>query len=117
MSRAGGFPRATCRSSIVKNWSTRDDLQSLARWESLFGPGFCGLFVFAYDVLGDRAPLPAEELFECRGGVYGFVAVPLAEYASHARPISPRWDTWAMPSSQFRRFARPLALLLSGDVK
>jgi hypothetical protein len=56
-------------------------------------------FVFAYDVLGDRAPLPAEELFACRGNVYGFIAVPLSDYAAHAHPISPRWNTWAMPSA------------------
>ena len=47
-----------------KNWSTCDDLRSLGQWETLFGANFRGLFVFAYHVLGDRAPLPAEQLFE-----------------------------------------------------
>ena len=65
--------------------------------------------------LGDRAPLPAEELFECRGSLYGFMAVPLSDYAAHAHPISPRWDTWAMPAGDFRRLARPLAELLGLD--
>ncbi len=62
-----------------KNWSTRDDLVSLSRWESLFGSQFGGLFVFAYNVVGDRAPLPAESLFEFRGGLYGFVGIRLHE--------------------------------------
>jgi hypothetical protein len=106
------FPSGDVQKQYWKNWSTRDDLRSLAQWEELFGPGFRGLFVFAYDVLGDRSPLPAEELFQCRGSCYGFVAVPLGDYAAHARPISPRWDTWAMPAAEFRRFARPLAELL-----
>jgi hypothetical protein len=88
-------------------------LRSLAQWEELFGPSFRGLFVFAYDVLGDRAPLPAEELFQFRQSLYGFIAVPLADYARHAHPISPKWDTWAMPAGDFRRFARPLAELLA----
>jgi hypothetical protein len=101
-----------CEKSYWKNWSTRDDLRSLAQWETLFGASFRGLFVFAYDVLGDRAPLPAEELFEFRGNLYGFIAVPLLDYAGHARPISPRWDTWAMPAAEFRKFARPLTELL-----
>src|SRR4029079_9974287 len=70
-----------------KNWSTRDDLVSLACWEKLFGERFQGLFVFAYDVLGDRSPLPAEQLFEYRGGLYGFVAIRLAQYVAHARQI------------------------------
>jgi hypothetical protein len=106
------FPSGDIQKQYWKNWSTRDDLQSLARWETLFGDSFRGLFVFAYDVLGDRAPLPAEELFEFRGSLYGFVAVPLADYAGHARPISPKWDTWAMPAAAFRKFARPLTDLL-----
>lgn len=92
-----------------KNWSTRDDLVSLAHWEALFGQSFQGLFVFAYHVRGSLAPLPAEELFTFRERVYGFVAVTRDEYAAHARPISPRWDTWAMPVRSFRRLARPAA--------
>jgi hypothetical protein len=106
------FPSGDVQKQYWKNWSTRDDLRSLAQWERLFGASFRGLFVFAYDVLGDRAPLRAEELFCFRGSLYGFVAVPLADYASHAHPISPKWDTWAMPAGDFRRFARPLAELL-----
>jgi hypothetical protein len=106
------FPSGDIQKQYWKNWSTRDDLQSLAQWERLFGDSFRGLFVFAYQVLGDRAPLPAEELFACRGSRYGFVAVTLSDYAARARPISPRWDTWALPAADFRRFARPLTELL-----
>ncbi len=106
------FPSGDVHKQYWKNWSTRDDLRSLAQWEELFGEGFRGLFVFAYDVLGRRSPLAAEELFDYRGNLYGFVAVTLADYAGHARPISPRWDTWAMPADDFRRFARPLTELL-----
>jgi hypothetical protein len=107
------FPSGDVQKQYWKNWSTRDDLRSLAQWEELFGANFHAMFVFAYDVLGDRSPLPAGELFQCRGGVYGFIAVPLADYAAHARPISPRWDTWAMPAGDFRRFARPITDLLT----
>jgi len=106
------FPSGDDQKQYWKNWSTRDDLQSLAQWEQLFGANFRALFVFAYDVLGDRAPLPEEEMFEFRGSLYGFVAVPLGDYATHAHLISPRWDTLAMPTADFRRMARPLAELL-----
>ncbi|MFZ5833115.1 MAG: HYExAFE family protein [Planctomycetota bacterium] len=91
-----------------KNWSTRDDLWSLARWEQLFGDAFRGLLVFAYDVLGARAPVAADRLFQFRDNLYGFVGVPLADYASHARPISTAWDTVAMGARDFRRLARPM---------
>jgi hypothetical protein len=109
------FPSGDIQKQYWKNWSTRDDLRSLAQWEELFGSRFRGLFVFAYDVLGDRAPLPAAELFPYRGSWYGFVGVTLADYAGHAHPISPRWDTWAMRADDFRRLAQPLTRLLSRD--
>jgi hypothetical protein len=96
-----------------KNWSTRDDLRSLAAWKRLFGGGFQGLLVFAYDVLGDRAPLPAEQLFTHRGALYGFLAVRLEDYAFHARPISLAWDTVAMPTARFRQLAVPIETLFA----
>jgi hypothetical protein len=95
-----------------KNWSTRDDLTSLSRWEKLFGERFAALFVFAYNIHGDRAPLAREQLFEYQGALYGFVAIRLEYYATYARQISPRWDTVAMPVEQFRRFAQPVETLL-----
>jgi hypothetical protein len=106
------FPSGDIQKQYWKNWSTRDDLISLAQWEQLFGATFHGLFVFAYDVLGDRTPLSEEQLFEYRGNLYAFVAVRLADYAAFAHPISPRWDTVAMPAGDFRRLARPLDELL-----
>jgi hypothetical protein len=95
-----------------RNWSTRDDLTSLAQWEQLFGPSFRGLLVFAYNIVGDRAPLPLEELFEFRGGLYGFVAVRLADYAPRAHEISTAWDTVAMHTAEFRQLARPFSEFL-----
>ena len=106
------FPSGDQTCQYWKNWSTRDDLRSLAQWEEVFGEGFVGLFVFAYNVVGDRAPLEPEKLFEHRGALYGFVSVRRADYAEHARPISPSWDTVAMPAAEFRRLARPLEELL-----
>ena len=106
------FPSGDEQKQYWKNWSTRDDLDSLAQWEQVFGATFCSVFVFAYNIVGDRAPLPPERLFEFREGLYAFVAVPLSDYAQWARPISPRWDTLAMPVEQFRQMARPVDELL-----
>ncbi len=100
-----------------KNWSTRDDLYSLAAWERLFGESFGGLFVFAYNVIGDRAPLPAEQLFSFRGGLYGFIGIRLKEYAEHARAISPSWDTVAVPALKFRELAAPIDRFLSLQIE
>ncbi|MBN2580941.1 MAG: HYExAFE family protein [Pirellulales bacterium] len=110
------FPSGEGQRQYWKNWSTADDLKSLAQWERLFGENFRGLFVFAYDVLGERSPLPAEQLFTHRGRLYGFVAIPLATYLNRAHRISPKWDTHAMSAADFRRLARPLEELLGLEI-
>jgi len=109
------FPSGDEQKQYWKNWSPREDLRSLAQWEELFGDHFRGLFVFAYNILGDRAPLPAEQLFEHRRALYGFVGVRLSDYAAGCHPISPSWDTVAMPTAEFRRLARPVEEFFGGS--
>jgi hypothetical protein len=110
------FPSGDEHHQYWKNWSTRDDLRSLAAWQSHFGNDFCPLLVFAYHIVGPRSPLPREEIFEFRGGHYGFLGVRLADYMPHARPLSDAWDTVAMPTGLFRRVARPLDAWLGGTL-
>lgn len=90
-----------------RNWSTTDELTSLASWETLMGAQAAGLLVFAYNIVGDRAPLPAEELFAHRSSLYGFVGIRLDHYASFARQLSERWQTVTVSTAQFRALARP----------
>jgi len=104
------FP--TAGRQFWRNWSTDDELASLAGWETLFGPQFTGLLVFAYQVVGDQAPLAAEELFSFRGRLYGFVGIRLHHYSSLARPLSARWNTITVSVPQFRALARPVRELL-----
>jgi hypothetical protein len=90
-----------------RNWSTRDDLQSLAAWQELFGGRSEAMFVFSYLVLGNRAPLPPHQLYWHRQRCYGFVGIRLRDYVRHARVISPKWQTLAMSSRRFRQLAEP----------
>ena len=110
------FPSGDEHHQYWKNWSTRDDLRSLAAWQQQFGPGFCPLLVFAYHLVSDRSPLPPSQLFEFRGEHYGFLGIRLADYLPHARPLSDRWDTVAMPAGLFRRAARPLEAWLESPL-
>ncbi|MCE9526172.1 MAG: HYExAFE family protein [Planctomycetales bacterium] len=100
--------------SYWKNWVTAEELQSLASWERLFGERFSGLLVFAYNVVGDHAPLPADELFAFRGGLYGFVGIRLDHYASWAKTLSPRWGTVSVPTDKFRSLAQGVDEMLRG---
>lgn len=109
------FPAGEAQKQYWKNWSTRDDMLSLARWERLFGENFSGLFVFVYHLVDDRSPLPAEELFKFHDNLYGMMAVRLSDYVANARPVSPRWNTWAMPAATFRHCAQPLSKLLGPE--
>lgn len=101
------FPAGRQR-QFWKNWSTGDDLKSLARWERLFGDRFVGLLVFAYELVAELAPVPAELIFPFRERLYAFVAIRLDHYAGWARTLSPRWDTLSLPAARFRQLARPV---------
>lgn len=110
------FPSGQKSKQYWRNWTTRDELQSMSTWGSLFGPQFAGCFVFAYHLVGDRAPTTAESIFSFRGELYAFVAIRLEHYASWARPLSVRWNTVTMPIPRFRELARPAAELLPGCI-
>ncbi len=106
------FPSGDEQKQYWKNWSTRDDLRSLALWKQNFGEDFVPLLVFAYHLVADRSPLAEDQIFSFRGQKYAFVAVRLDDYAPHARPISISWDTVAMPTAAFRQRAVPFESLL-----
>ncbi len=101
------FPSGRSGKQYWKNWSTEDDLKSLAQWEALFGKRFVGLYLFAYEIVGEKSPLPQDQIFPYRDSLYAFVATTLAEYRKAARPISSRWGTVCVSATAFRRLARP----------
>jgi hypothetical protein len=92
-----------------ENWVTTDDLDGLARWQAMFGPGFRALLAFAYAEPLQPFPLPKESgAFEFRGLDYRFWAVGLDDYVSHLRSRGPAWKAVAMARAEFRRRVRPL---------
>ena len=106
------FPSGTAHPQYWRNWVSEDDLLSLSRWETIFGRGFQGLLVFAYDVLGDRSPIDRSRLFEFQNRYYAFLGIPLSVYYRECRPLSPRWRTVSMPNAKFRQMVVPLDELL-----
>jgi hypothetical protein len=102
------FPSGEEHLQYWKNWSTRDDLESLAEWESLFGEGFRGLFVFAFHIVAKRLPVEESLVVSFRGERYAFLGVELPEYRRLCRVISPQWQTLAVSARDFRAVARPV---------
>lgn len=90
-------------------WSTADDIDGLERWADVFGPGYEGLFVFAYHLHADVAvPEETEDLWTWRGRRYLLRAITAADYRRHMRVRSPRWQTVSLPGAIFRHLARPV---------
>jgi hypothetical protein len=97
------FPSGTRQKQYWRNWTTRDDVRSLAEWARHLGQGIEPLLVFAFDVVGDRSPVPPAELHFFGERRYAFIAVRLADYLVGAKGLSSRWDTISMPVATFRK--------------
>ncbi len=103
-----------------ENWATKDDLDSLLRWQDVFGQGFRAMLVFAYELLDPQAAAdPAAGMnvgpdgpFCYRDRAYSFFGVWVDEYrvAMHARSQS--WETVSVPSREYRDLRIPFAELL-----
>ncbi len=106
------FPGGAKSSKYWKNWTTRDDLKGLLRWEDVLSAGGSeyrdrSAFVFAYWVVGRKSPVPKEKLFFYRGAYYAFFVVPVKTFLGEARFISPKWQTYEIPARRFREIATP----------
>ena len=106
------FPSGNRQKQYWRNWSTWDDLHSMARWQQKMGSNSCALLVFAFELVGKRSPVQADQLFEYRDRWYAFLAVRIADYIQFSRPISESWQTVAMSTRLFRQAAFPFAEIL-----
>ena len=71
--------------------------------------------MFAFDVVGRRAPVAIDKLFAFRGHWYAFLAVRVADYIQFSRPLSAKWQTVAMPAPLFRQAAFPFEDILQQE--
>ena len=106
------FPSGTKQKQYWRNWSTWDDLVSMAHWQDKLGTGSLALLVFAYEVVGNRSPIETTRLFAFRERLYAFLAVRTADYIQFSRPLSAKWQTVSMPTATFRQAAFPLDTIL-----
>lgn len=109
------FPSGRSSPQYWRNWTTWDDLRSLARWQDRLGEGSLAVFGFVFHIVGERSPVPPERLFPFRGERYAMLAVRVADYIRFARPLSARWQTASMPAALFRQAATPFDELLQSS--
>ncbi len=106
------FPSGNRHKQYWRNWTTWDDLRSLARWQDRIGEGSLALFGFVFHVVGERSPVAPEQLVAFRGERYAMLAVRAVDYIRFARPLSAKWQTVSMPAALFRQAAVPFDDLL-----
>jgi hypothetical protein len=97
------------RRGRLESWVTQDDVDSLRRWEELFGEGFASAFVFVYWC--DEQPPDGlfQEVFDFQGRWYALRAITLADYAGAMKTRSARWRTVDLPAEAFERLSQPFA--------
>lgn len=101
--------RSGAASKRLENWVTRDDIDSLIRWEGLFGSGFDAVFVFVYWCDDQPPDALFEEIATHDGRWYSLRAVRVHDYARVAKVRSPRWGTMNVPTRLFDDISGPLA--------
>ncbi|HUU32069.1 MAG TPA: HYExAFE family protein [Phycisphaerae bacterium] len=102
------FAACSGRGGRLENWATRDDLDSLARWQEVFGSGFAALLVFCYHVIRPEAASRFEVVHLFRGNYFGLVGVYRDAYAGACRRRSLAWDTVSVPTAEFGKMIRPI---------
>jgi hypothetical protein len=94
------------------NWVTRGDVDSLGQWEKIFGAGFIGVFAFLYWCDAQPPDALFTEVFTSGERWYALLAVRLADYRTHLKPRSAKWQTVSIPAKAFADLAHPLKELL-----
>lgn len=91
----------------LESWVTRADVESLLRWEAMFGAGFEGVFVFLYWCDAQPPDGLYQEVFARADRWYAVRAVSVRDYARAMKPRSARWGTVDVPTRVFERISRP----------
>lgn len=98
---------------VWQNWSTRADVEGIARWAAIFGPDFRGVLAFVYHLLPVvELPPGTPDLFRFRDRDYLIRGVEVDDYQRLMRPRSDRWGTVALSAECFRACVRPFSAFL-----
>jgi len=93
-------------------WVTTEDIDGLAEWQQVFGPGHAAVFVFAYRVENIDVDFDGRDFYDFAENRYVFFAVKLDDYRKFMKRRSPKWQTVTLPADKFRRCAvQPQKLL------
>ncbi len=108
----GGQPSHTW-----ENWATRDDIDSMLRWQTVFGKGFRAALVFAYHILDPRwlCQFDRRSRWEHRGRMYAFYGVWVEDYEQKMAERSQQWDTVSLRKRDYEELRFPLGGIIVED--
>ncbi len=97
-------------SSLVKLtglecWVSTDDIDSLSKWQEIFGPTHRAAFVFAYNIANPDIDDDGRRIYEYNNRKYIFFCIKLDDYIKHMKQRSPKWKTVTLPAENFRTCA------------
>ncbi len=92
---------------VWESWATRDDVDGLTHWQSLFGADYQPLFVFMYRVMPTVTLGDTPDVWHYKNELYLFRGVTLDDYRKNMRVRSPKWGTVGLPKGTFEQIARP----------
>lgn len=93
-------------------WVTADDVEGLAMWGDMFGPGHVAAFVFAYKIENIDVDFDGRQTYEYGSSKYVFFCIKLDDYREFMVIRSPKWRTVTVPAEVFRRCAVQMQKLL-----
>jgi hypothetical protein len=94
-------------------WVTTEDVDGLAEWQEVFGPGHTAVFVFAYKAEKVDVDFDGRDFYDFDGNRYFFFAIKLDDYRKSMTRRSPKWRTVTLPADKFRQYAVQMQKLLS----
>jgi hypothetical protein len=99
-------------SHVWENWATHDDIDSMLRWQDVFGggAGFRAMLVFAYHILDARWLWQFERRsrWEHKGASYAFYGVWVDDYAERMSERSRMWGTVSLRKRAYEEVRFPL---------
>lgn len=93
-----------------QNWVTNLDVESMLKWQEIFGRGHNSVFVFAYwlfDYQSDSIVIPPGS-YSFNGRRYWFNMIYVTDYQSVMKIRSTRWHTVDLPVAKFRLLVKEL---------
>ncbi len=87
-----------------ENWVTQADVDSMLKWQKIFGPGHSAVFVFVYWLFDYETPVPNtnQDSFDYMGRQYWLNMIYVNDYQSVMKTRSTRWQTVDLPAAKFR---------------